>query len=535
MNNVEAKIKWAKLYYRIGWTVIPINKYKIPTIKTWKEYQNAQMPFDLLEKEIREKDAELAVVCGVKSNVTVLDDDGLKKMGFESDLIKSVNSSVVSRTPSGGHHYYFLGNKEISNKVNISGKAVDIRGEGGYVGVPPSVGFLKDKEGNFTNKLGQYRWEKLPDRKGLSGLKDLMLSNEVRSSLEQTKVKGLNYADFVYLALGERNNALFKLARSLFNKHTKAEVVSVINAINNGYAPPLPQSDVDKLISQAEKYYVNDKSKNGVKSPRSVDEVSIQRSIEYDLIDVAPSTGYPKLDSLIGGFIPGNLYTLTAETNVGKTTLACNFAVNIFNQKKSVLYIALESGTAITQTLASVYYKKPYKEITKSVLKNFNIGIDLFIDNDIATVQELKETIKNQTKHYDLIIVDHIGYFVHDKANYIQDQANILKELRFLCKEKNTAILIVAHLRKRERGVKKDYRPTADDIAGSASFKQDSTDVMIIIREKDDFDEHQIAFTDHGYLYVVKTKGISTGVVDLKFNDINPEMKNALIEGVNGV
>ena len=90
--------------------------------------------------------------------------------------------------------------------------------------------------------------------------------------------------------------------------------------------------------------------------------------------------------------------------------------------------------------------------------------------------------------------------------------------------------MLIAHLRKRDGKSRKSYTPTADDISGSASFKQDSTDVMIIIRKKDDFDPNGIKLTDEGYLYVVKTKGRSTGSVDLYFNDINVEDKKAFIK-----
>ena len=90
--------------------------------------------------------------------------------------------------------------------------------------------------------------------------------------------------------------------------------------------------------------------------------------------------------------------------------------------------------------------------------------------------------------------------------------------------------MLIAHLRKRDGKSRKQWTPTADDISGSASFKQDSTDVMIIIRKKDDFDPNGIKLTDEGYLYVVKTKGRSTGAVNLFFNDIVADDKQAFIK-----
>jgi len=515
-----------RYYLSIGWSLIPIKNDKRPMVD-WQKYQAERMTEKELEGYIVNKGAGLALVCGKLSNVTVLDDDGLKKQGFASELVKNINSPIVCQTPSGGFHYYFLGNEKIKNTVNIAGKAVDIRGEGGYVGIPNSPVMLK------TGELGFYKWIKPPKKENLAELQDLMTANEIQSALKESKVgKSLDYKQILELTSGSRNSSLLKFARSLFTRHEEADVINLVTAVNNGYNPPLPADEVKTILNQAKKYHEEQTGKR-IKQPRSIKEVSEQRAIEFDMIAKAPSTGMMKLDSLVGGFTPGNLYTMTGETNAGKTSLACNFAVNVAKQGKKVLYIALESGTGIVQILASIIKNKPYKEVTKQILSNFEIpNIDLFIDDDIKSVEELEKIIRETTVHYDLIVVDHIGYFVHDKANYLQDQANILKQLRALTKQKNTAIMLIAHLRKRVTGKKEDIRPTADDIAGSAAFKQDSTDVFIIIREKDEFDLHNIAVTEKGYLYVVKTKGISTGVVELKFNDVNVVTKSALITEV---
>lgn len=252
--------------------------------------------------------------------------------------------------------------------------------------------------------------------------------------------------------------------------------------------------------------------------------------MEREKEKVAPSTGYPSLDKLIIGFIPGNLYCLTGETNSGKTCCAANFAVAVARQGKKVLYIALETGNKIIEVFASIRHDKAYSQLTKEDLSDMTGNIDLFVDRDIENVDELTKTLTELEQHYDLIVIDHIGYFVSDRANYLQEQANILKQLRYLTKEKNTAILIVAHLRKRPIDRRKDVTPTSDDIAGSASFKQDSTDVMIIIRKKDELDEHHIKVTDIGWLYVTKTKGNSCGAVNLKFSDVDVHDKKAIIK-----
>ena len=56
------------------------------------------------------------------------------------------------------------------------------------------------------------------------------------------------------------------------------------------------------------------------------------------------STGYPKLDIILGQLDPGDTIILGGETGVGKSLLAMNIAVNIARQGEKVLYIDLENG-----------------------------------------------------------------------------------------------------------------------------------------------------------------------------------------------
>lgn len=58
------------------------------------------------------------------------------------------------------------------------------------------------------------------------------------------------------------------------------------------------------------------------------------------------STGFPELDGVIGGFIPGRLYVFAGRAKSGKSLLLNNFATHIcIAQDKPVLYIDTEMST----------------------------------------------------------------------------------------------------------------------------------------------------------------------------------------------
>lgn len=513
--------EWAKKYLSLGWSVFPVNADKTPAVKEVIPFRTRYATDDELHQWFDVGDKGIAVITGKQSGIIVIDDDSAKKSGIATDLLTHMKSSVMSKTPTGGKHFFLKYEEGFGNRVNIGGKNIDLRSEGGYVIIPPT-------ERQVNGQLQKYEWISSPTEESLKSMPSLSSTPEVVGSIKNTFSTTLNINDYLFLGEGQRNDGLFRLARSLLNRIPKTNVYDMIKNIANNYKPPLPISDVETIFKQAVRYFEQDK-KIRCKQPKKNDEVVVARLRERELEKVAPSTGYPSLDKLIVGFIPGNLYCLTGETNAGKTIFASNLAVAVAKQNKKVLYIALETGNRIVEVFSSIRNNKPYIQLTGEDLKDANGNIDLFVDRDIESINDLEKTLTELEEHYDLVIIDHIGYFVTDRQNYLQEQANILKRLRTLTKEKNMAILIVAHLRKRPTDRKKEVAPTSDDIAGSASFKQDSTDVLIIIRQKDEFDPHHIKVTDSGWLYVTKTKGNSCGAVDLKFFDTDATQKSALI------
>lgn len=515
MNTYE----WAKKYIEIGWSVIPVNENKIPTIPEVIPYRTRYATDEELHKWFDNGLWGIAVLTGSLSRVMVIDDDSVKKTGVEVNTVSKMRSSVLSQTGGGGKHFFLKYEDGIGNKVNINGKHIDVRTEGGYVVVPPSKWGLRE-----------YTWLSAPTNENLEIMPSLSATPEIETELKYKTNSILKINDYLFLGKGNRNDGLFRLTCSLLHRVKKEEAYDMMKGIAKNYDPPLLDSESETIFKQALKYYEEDK-KIRTKQPKKTSEIAQQRLKERETEGASPTTGYYTLDCLIGGFVPGNLYCLTGETNAGKTTVACNFAINVSNQGKKVLYIALETGNKVVETLASIRIKKTYSDLTDKDILTPDDNIDLFVDRDITSIGELKETIKNLESRYDLIIIDHIGYFVTDKSNYLQEQANILKELRFITKESNTAIMIIAHLRKRMAMQKKDYIPTGDDISGSASFKQDSTDVLIVIRKKDELDPHNLKYTNAGFIYVTKTKGRSTGAIDIKFHDDIYD-RSALVEEV---
>lgn len=252
-----------------------------------------------------------------------------------------------------------------------------------------------------------------------------------------------------------------------------------------------------------------------MRKPRTLTEVAEEFLLQQELEKNAPSTGFPDLDKCIKGFLPGHLYTLTAQTNAGKTTLACNFADAVMKQDRKVLYVALEPDINVIATLASVRLNKAYNELTAEHVKLDHDLIHVLLQEDVGTLDQLVTIIKNSGNKYDLIIIDHISYFIQgDNTNAAQSTA--IKKLALLAKTHRNAVLLIAHLKK---DIRDDFI-TMDDISGSASFKQDSTDVLILLREKLNPGDLVSDYSKEAMIYVPKTKVYSKHkVCEILFQD----------------
>ena len=82
--------------------------------------------------------AKIGMPTGSASGVFVVDVDRLEALG---ELPRELPETLTIRTPKGGLHYYFNHVDGLTNKTGTLPDGIDIRGDGGYVIVPPSDGY----------------------------------------------------------------------------------------------------------------------------------------------------------------------------------------------------------------------------------------------------------------------------------------------------------------------------------------------------------------------------------------------------------
>lgn len=518
-------------YRKRGWNVVPLYNFsKAPTnieylhpdfgwLPGWVVFQDRMATDEEVKYWFKDRNVTgLGLITGKVSGIVVVDEDSYKGDGMKFEFV----SPLRSRTGRGGKHYFFKYTEPIKTSGFRKGVNIEIKSDGGFAVLPPTVVWTDEEH----TKKGTYEWESGVPLETLPTITEAQLLKYKRGG---TGVDGtVDLHELVGAKLGEQHNSIRTIALKTFTRFRKNEWDIAEKFIRNEAAhfdPPHPTKRVEAIIKDCKTFIsthrreeVEQQLERPVFRPRSMREVGDERVEEKEYEKIAPQTGYPELDALILGWVPCHLYTLSGDTNVGKTTIACNFAERIRNQGKKVLYFALEPENTVVDYLASAREKKHFKELTSDDIRFEDENIQIYGNDEVSNLQDLLNIVRTSAVRYDLIIIDHIGYFIKDKANHIQEQANTLKELKRVAKQMKTAVLVIAHLKK-PITTKKHYIPTMDDISGSAAFKQDSTEVLLVCRDHLTKDPKDTRLSPQGILIVAKTKVGPNGYMDIFFSD----------------
>jgi hypothetical protein len=191
-------------------------------------------------------DANIAVRTGAISGVVILDrddekggDDSLRELERTHGPLLETVQDITGR----GMHYVFTHpGTPVKNGVETLGAGLDIRGDGGYVIVPPSL-----------HENGQrYTWELMhhPDETPLAPMPAWLITRCQDTTRHETVDAGAPIPE------GQRNDELFKLGCALRRRgFTHAVILVALQEINTTQCqPPLEAFEVERIASSYAKY-----------------------------------------------------------------------------------------------------------------------------------------------------------------------------------------------------------------------------------------------------------------------------------------
>jgi hypothetical protein len=265
--------------------------------------------------------ANVGIKCGAGSNLTVLDVDGdegratLRTLELERGELPE---TPVAITGSGGAHYYFTFEEGLQNAVRFA-PGLDIRTEGGLV-----VGV-----GSKTKR--PYTWEAafaLGDDLKPARMPD-WLASLIRAA-NAPAVGGARLMLPAQIPAGERNNWLYKLARSLKARGMSAAAIGLAVQSENSTrcSPPMSDDEVRQLVDHAttepdQKGFVPAVQNSVVPevSDGYADRMAVDAFEAY-----AAMVGEKREYSIEGLIRDGCTAVLSALIGSGKSTFAMNLA-----------------------------------------------------------------------------------------------------------------------------------------------------------------------------------------------------------------
>lgn len=273
-------------YMRLGWRLVPVvPNEKRPPFSNWqgRATTDEKVMRDWLEKY---PNSGLGTLTGPESNLFVLDIDkrGIEGMARLSKVKGKLPFTVVAVTGGGGFHYFFKWPlkkngrpQEIRNSAGSIETGIDIRGQGGFIVLPPSL----HKSGvNYKWKEGREPWEIELAEAPLWLVKKALQRRQKIFRPPQLAKKG----EVGAVAEGSRNSIMFSLGGKLRAQGLgQEEILAALHAANKTRClPPLEEAEIQEIAAKVSRFppgytWRNNKAKTPPKSS------TIQKQVEHSI------------------------------------------------------------------------------------------------------------------------------------------------------------------------------------------------------------------------------------------------------------
>lgn len=254
------------------------------------------------------------------------------------------------------------------------------------------------------------------------------------------------------------------------------------------------------------------------------------------------STGYDRLDEIIGGYRDGRLIIISGGTSVGKTSFSMNLSLSLADRGSGIMFVSMEMPPIDICRKFLMLKKRltgselhelqdPSPELTrvdeglaefKGDDQNPALPIFLFGKSGSRELKEVLETCRVAVKFYgvSVIVIDHLHYFAKsgagNRAAEVSEQVRMIKETAM---ELSKPIILLAHINrsgsvqhKKKGGM---YVPSLTDLKETGTIEQDADQVIFVCRNNESDDEDEKRET---LVKVAKNRDGATGSVKYSFS-----------------
>lgn len=495
-------------YLRLGWSIVPTcwpvenngqwacgcgrnhegNDIGKATLANWKSYQT-RLPTEaeVTEWWTRWPIANIAGITGALSGLVVVD---LEYDGLAEAERLGLYSGLTAITGKGRHLYFKHPGERICNQVAMKKlKGFDLRGDGGYVLLPPSR--------HATGR--RYMWASASSVGGqLPPFPQHLFAASTKEKSSESKAKP---AGWIAEALGgisndsgNRNNVFAQVAGKLHGQRWSADDIRSL-LLPHALRVQFPEVELDTVIRSITRYPVTVAGRNGQSvsyMPGQLPAVLNVRTFGKDWAEYERRragiksgefpTGYKRLDSLLnGGLVRERLFRIAARTGVGKTNWLLAMCASLCRSGKRVLYMSTELSY---ETIWGRYIPIIGSE---SEARSHKLDVSDDFTPDSASIRAAIEELKP-----DVFVFDHIHNVSEDHA----EVGTYIKELAQLAKDFKMPGVVAAQLNKNayfiDQKTGKRITPHMGMVKGASAILQVPGQVLILDEQDETPDQRDI-------------------------------------------
>lgn len=346
--------EWALYYADLGFAVFPLlPKTKKPAVTSG--FKAATTNKELIEKWWnKNQNFNIGCATGSRSDgLVVLDFDEDEEKGKHGyDVLKdwqkkhgNLPETCQSITGRGGYHFLYRDKTATHSSKNGLYEGVDIKAEGGYIVLPPSV----HPNGNI------YEWEQEPEEFGITQV-DAAVKHFLKGDNQQPE--GEYKPPFEMPEIipdGERVSTLVSLIASLCSSNNRRNmsieaIKAAVRAENETRCvPALPEDELEKSVFPAIKRFLSKQQEEDECIGKGWEEHQTGKAVcdngksrqskplNFNL-EKACDVEAKEAEWLIPGYVPKyGITTIAGEGGVGKTSVWCSLVASFTTGNHSFL------------------------------------------------------------------------------------------------------------------------------------------------------------------------------------------------------
>jgi ABC-type multidrug transport system ATPase subunit len=460
-------------------TVIPLNG-KVPVIPSWKEYQEGKAPtpeemtgwFNTYGDRI----TGLGMVTGYVHGLAVLDLEN-----DEDPTRFELPPTAVSRTGSGGWHYFFDFPKDTdfvkSGSLIPSGIHGDMKADGGYVVVPPSIHPTTGKAYEWITPL-ELETELAPMPEWLAKIEDDRKKNDLEATDWKAVLDGATK--------GTRHDTAVKLAGKLLHhlpgKDWKDVALPLLHAWNDSAnEPPLPDNEVMSIFRGIAQKQHAQGDEGTVYFDKEVGDTPSSPRVLLAMSAIMNLPESERPEFLVHGLVPEHGITaLSGHPGSGKSWFMLHLAKSVATGESFLGYFRTKQG----KVLIVDEEQGAWEQRRRLELLGYSAELPIYfyclngfkLDNE-KDIDLLLKTIREQ--EIGLVMIDPFAAIHSQDENSAEGAQKVLEGMQKLVAA-GTTVLFIHHHRKSAVGAPGG----AQSLRGSSAYSG-RLDSHITVEKKD--------------------------------------------------